>query len=68
MDDYVVFDASARFKVGMGELSVGIDNVFNADYAPVLQQSYSVEAYGYDDYYYVEGAGRTISTAYTIEF
>lgn len=68
IDDYVVFDASARFKVGMGELSVGIDNVFNADYAPVLQQSYSVEAYGYDDYYYVEGAGRTISTAYTIEF
>lgn len=68
IEPYFLVDAFADFKVGKGTLSVGMENVFNTDYAPVIQQAYSVELYGYDDYYYVKGPGRTISASYTVKF
>jgi iron complex outermembrane receptor protein len=67
-DPYTVFDASARFEVAGGDLGIGVHNLFDTEYAPALQQSYSVEAFGYDDYYYVQGPGRAISISYMREF
>ena len=51
-----------------GKLSLGIENMLNSDYVPVLQQAYSVEAYGYDDYYYVKAPGTTFSAKYSVKF
>ncbi len=68
IESYVVLDASARFQLGSGDLSLRVDNLLDADYAPVLQQSFSVEAFDFDDYYYVEAPGRTLSASYTVRF
>lgn len=69
IEPYFVMDAFADFKVtGMSKLSLGIENLLNADYVPVLQQSYSVQAFGYDDYYYVKAPGTTFSAKYTVKF
>ncbi|MEM6340585.1 MAG: TonB-dependent receptor [Pseudomonadota bacterium] len=68
IESYTVVDASARFDIGPGQLRIGIDNLFDRDYVPVLQQSFSVEAFGYDDYYYVKAPGRSISVFYSMTF
>ncbi len=68
VEEYFLVDLLGRFQVGPGTLSVGIENLFDEDYTPVLQQSYSVQAYGYDDYYYVKGPGRTVALAYSVKF
>lgn len=68
IEPYVVVDLLGQFKIGPGNLNVGIENLLNEDYVPVLQQSYSVEAYGYDDYYYVKGPGRTFALNYSMKF
>jgi iron complex outermembrane receptor protein len=62
-------DAFADFQVNeRSKLSLGVENILNADYVPVLQQAYSVEAYAYDDYYYVKAPGTTFSAKYTVKF
>lgn len=69
IDPYFVMDAFADFQVNdRSKLSLGVENMLNADYVPVLQQSYSVEAFGYDDYYYVKAPGTTFSAKYTVKF
>ncbi len=69
IDPYFVVDAYADFKVNeRSKLSLGIENMLNSDYVPVLQQAYSVEAYGYDDYYYVKAPGTTFSAKYSVKF
>lgn len=68
IEPYVVLDAAADFKVGNGTLTLGVENLLNADYVPVVQQAYSVPAYGYDDYYNVKGPGRTFSISYKGKF
>jgi len=69
IDPYFVMDAFADFTIGeRSKLSLGVENLLNTDYVPVLQQSYSVEAYGYDDYYYVKAPGTTLSAKYTVKF
>ncbi|KFC61790.1 Iron-regulated outer membrane protein [Devosia sp. LC5] len=68
IEPYFVLDAAADFKVGNGTLTLGVENLLNADYVPVVQQAYSVPAYGYDDYYYVKGPGRTFSISYKGKF
>ncbi len=69
IDSYFVMDAFANFKIGeRSNLSLGVENMLNADYVPVLQQSYSVQSYGYDDYYYVKAPGTTFSAKYTMKF
>ncbi len=67
-EGYTLFDAAAQFEVGPGTLGVKVTNLFDTEYVPALQQSYSVEAYGYDDYYYVQGAGRAVTVSYVMEF
>ncbi|WP_194269390.1 TonB-dependent receptor [Tritonibacter litoralis] len=68
IESYTVLDASAQLDIGPGVLRIGINNLLDEDYVPVLMQSYSVQAYGYDDYYYVKAPGRSISASYTIRF
>ncbi len=69
IDSYFVVDAFADFSINENsKLSFGIENMLNADYVPVLQQSYSVQAYGYDDYYYVKAPGTTFSAKYSMKF
>jgi iron complex outermembrane receptor protein len=68
IDNYFLVDLLGRFQVGPGTLSFGIENIFNESYVPVLQQSYSVQSYAYDDYYYVKGPGRTVALAYSVKF
>ncbi|MCV6574749.1 MAG: TonB-dependent receptor [Cohaesibacter sp.] len=69
IDPYFVMDFYSDFKINeRSNLSFGVENIFNADYVPVLQQSYSVQSYGYDDYYYVKAPGTTFSAKYTVKF
>ncbi len=69
IDSYFIVDAFADFEFNpMSKLSLGVENMLNADYVPVLQQSYSVVAFGYDDYYYVKAPGTTFSAKYTVKF
>jgi len=69
IDPYFVVDAFADFDINpSSKLSFGVENMLNADYVPVLQQSYSVEAFGYDDYYYVKAPGTTFSARYSVKF
>lgn len=69
IDAYFVVDAFADFQIHeRSGLSLGIENILNADYVPVLQQSYSVGAFGYDDYYYAKAPGTTFSAKYTVKF
>ncbi|UUX51078.1 TonB-dependent receptor [Nisaea acidiphila] len=68
IEDYFIVDLLSRFQVGPGVLSFGVENLFDESYVPVLQQSYSVQSYAYDDYYYVKGPGRTVSLAYSVKF
>lgn len=67
-DAYTVVDASARFDLGKGQLSVGIDNVFDTTYVPVLARAFSVQPLAHDDYYHVQGQGRRFSVSYSMEF
>ncbi|WP_417672146.1 TonB-dependent receptor [Roseibium sp.] len=68
VDHYFVVDAFADFSIGNGKLSFGVENVLDADYAPVLQQAYSNPAKGSDSYYFVKGPGRTLSARYSVKF
>lgn len=68
IQEYFIVDLLGRFQVGAGHLSFGIENLLDEDYVPVLQQSYSVQTFGYDDYYYVKGPGRTVALAYSVKF
>ena len=69
IDSYFVVDAFADFSINENsKLSFGVENMLNADYVPVLQQSYSVQSYGYDDYYYVKAPGTTFSAKYSMKF
>jgi len=68
IEPYFIMDLIGQVGIGPGTLKVGIENLLNEDYVPVLQQSYSVQAYGYDDYYYVKGPGRTFALSYHLKF
>lgn len=65
---YFLVDLTANYAWGPGVFTVGVQNLFNEDYATVLSQAYSAQAYGYDDYYFVKGAGRSLAMSYTIRF
>lgn len=62
VDDYMVVDLYNRFDVGAGELELGIENLLNADYFPVLNQA-AAQSFAYS-----EGPGRTISATYVLQW
>lgn len=62
IDEYIIFDLYNSFAVGPGDLEIGISNLFNEDYFPVINQAYDV------NYAYAEGPGTTVSATYAIRF
>ena len=58
---YVVVDFTSRIAVGPGELSVGIGNLFNEQYATIRQQIRGGDVF-------LPATGRTLSLRYTIDF
>ena len=62
IESYTVVDALSTFDLGPGKLDVGIENLFNVDYTPVINQAYN------SSFAYARGPGRTISANYRIEF
>ncbi len=62
IEDFAVFDLYNAVDVGAGTLEVGIDNLFNADYTPVINQAYDA------DYAYARAPGTTVTVAYAVSF
>jgi iron complex outermembrane recepter protein len=62
IDSYVVLDFISSIKLGSGTLSIGIENLLDTEYYPVVAQFLS----GFDDRNYVAGRGRTLRVLYSI--
>ncbi|MEL7341229.1 MAG: TonB-dependent receptor, partial [Bacteroidota bacterium] len=62
IDDYILVDLQSSFDVGPGELSVGITNLLNNAYLPVINQAFNFQ------FSNVQGPGRRISFAYRLPF
>jgi iron complex outermembrane receptor protein len=62
IDSYVVVDAFSTFEMGQGQLSVGIKNLFNEDYTPVVNQAYD------SSFAYARGPGQSVFAQYRVEF
>ncbi|MEM9439480.1 MAG: TonB-dependent receptor [Pseudomonadota bacterium] len=62
IDDYVLVDVLSSFDVGPGELTVGVTNLFNNDYLPVINQAFNSQ------FSNVQGPGRRIGIAFTMRF
>ena len=62
IEDYVVFDVYSSFAVGPGDLEVGVQNLFNNEYTPVLNQAYDLS------FAFARAPGTSITAAYELEF
>ncbi|MEM8596674.1 MAG: TonB-dependent receptor [Pseudomonadota bacterium] len=62
IDSYTVVDAYATVELGPGEVQLGVNNLFNADYTPLINQAYD------SSFAYARGPGTTISLAYSVSF
>ncbi len=62
IDDYFLVDLLSRHEVGPGELTLGVTNLFNNDYLPVINQAYNFQ------FSNVQGPGRRVSVAYAVRF
>lgn len=62
IDSYMVFDLYNEFAVGPGTLEVGVKNLFNANYLPVLNQAYDNMATN------AAAPGTTVSARYAVTF
>ncbi|MEM9670007.1 MAG: TonB-dependent receptor [Pseudomonadota bacterium] len=62
IEDYALVDIQSTFDVGPGVLSVGITNLFNEDYVPVVNQAFNSQ------FSNVQGPGRRINFAYKLPF
>jgi iron complex outermembrane receptor protein len=58
VDDYITVDFVSSIKLGSGTLQVAIENLFNADYFPVVSQLQT------SDTQYLPGRGRSLSVRY----
>ncbi|MEM8977647.1 MAG: TonB-dependent receptor, partial [Pseudomonadota bacterium] len=71
VESYVVVDAYSSFKIGPGNLEVGIKNLFNKDYTPVLNQAFDTSPVGVANAAslgYSRAPGRSMSLRYKVEF
>lgn len=59
VDDYVTVDFVSFIKVGSGTLQIGIENLFNTDYFPVISQLQT------NDTQYLPGRGRSLTVRYS---
>ncbi|MBK1699028.1 TonB-dependent receptor domain-containing protein [Rhodovibrio salinarum] len=62
VDSYVLFDLFASFDTGYGTLELGIQNLLNEDYFPVLHQAAA------NPDYFNAGQGRTASITYSVKW
>lgn len=62
VDDYVLVDLHSTFDVGPGQLSVGVTNLLNNAYLPVINQAFNSQ------FSNVQGPGRRISFGYRVSF
>lgn len=63
IEDYLVFDLHGEiYDIAGGTVEVGIDNIFNSDYTPVINQAYD------SSFAYARAPGRTVSIGYTKRF
>jgi iron complex outermembrane receptor protein len=62
VEDYVTFDLYSSFDTGYGTLQIGIDNLFNQDYFPVLNQA-AAQSFAYS-----KAPGQTISLSYSVKW
>lgn len=62
IDDYVLVDVLSSFDVGPGELTIGVTNLLNNDYLPVINQAFNSQ------FSNVQGPGRRIGIGFTMRF
>lgn len=62
IDDFAVFDLYSAMDIGRGTLELGIENIFNTDYTPVINQAYD------QPYAYARAPGTTVSVTYSVAF
>ena len=62
VDSYVLFDLFASFDTGYGTVELGVENLFNQDYFPVLHQAAA------NPDYFNTGPGRTASITYSVKW
>ncbi|MEM1298554.1 MAG: TonB-dependent receptor [Pseudomonadota bacterium] len=62
IESYTLVDVYGAFQVGPGQLEVGVTNLFNADYSPVVNQAFD------GDFANSRGPGIAGSLAYRIDF
>lgn len=62
INSYAVFDLYATYNVHPGTISLGIDNLFNEDYFPVVNQAFGRGST------LARGKGRTVSLSYKLNW
>lgn len=62
VDSYIVFDLLSNVDVGAGEIQLGVENIFNNDYLPVVSQLQSTNSSR------SAARGTTFSLRYLFEF
>ena len=62
---YSLFDVSASYRLPVGRLTAGVENLFNRDY--VTYYSQSADSTTRDDRYF-KGRGRTLTVGYRLSF
>lgn len=60
--DFVLVDLLSTVKLKTGRLQIGVENLFDEQYFPVISQMYNF------DNRYSAGQGRTVSATYSIEW
>ncbi|WP_425450111.1 TonB-dependent receptor [Virgifigura deserti] len=62
VDGYVLFDFYSSIDAGPGDLIIGVENLFNEDYFPIVSQAAAAS------YSFTKGPGRTVSLTYSIKW
>ena len=62
INDYVLVDLLSRFETSYGEISVGVTNLFDNAYLPVINQAYNSQ------FANVQGPGRRVTLSYSVSF
>ena len=62
-DGYLLVDAAMGYKLPVGQVNVGVSNLFDKQYITYYSQSALV-----DDERYFAGRGRTVTVGYSVDF
>lgn len=67
-DGYNLLDASLSYRLSVGRLSFGIENLLNKDYVTYFSQTNSTTDETLRDERYFKGRGRTVTLGYQVDF